>query len=193
MRLMRFRLLVLMIAANFAVAGLVTGEAHACSCAGIPSPEEGLRNSDAVFWGEVVDIGSLNVKDQEATTASGPFLDPVTFNVKESWKGVSEESATVYGQGDEVSCGLNFEKGESYLIYAGRPDGQEDRALETNLCSATTPFSDTESAVRALGPPDDDLPDTGGPGLQTALATLAVLVFAVLFVAAIRRPERRGS
>ena len=43
----------------------------------------------------------------------GAPLAPVTFDVKGACKGVSRESVAVHGQGPGVSCGLDFERGET--------------------------------------------------------------------------------
>lgn len=89
-----------------------------------------------------------------------PFLNPVTFDVKEAWKGVSGESAVVHGQGPSPSCGLDFEKGETYLVFAGHVGEGEDRALQTDSCGNTSPAS-VETARNILGPPPESLPETG--------------------------------
>lgn len=176
-RLTRFRLLVLMVAANFVVAGsLVAGEAYACSCALISTPEEELEYSAAVFSGTVT-----KVKEGRSR------LGRATFDVKESWKGVSGESVSVYGHGDGIFCGLNYDEGKSYLVYAERR-GKDD--LKAAQCTSTKLLSKASEDLRALGPPESELPETGGPDLQTALATLGFLGFAALFAVAVRRGLR---
>ena len=139
------------------------GEAYACSCAGRSLTSEGaLRESDAVFSGEVVDIGRLPLPEEGITTLQMPGLNPVTFDVKESWKGVSGGSAVVHGQGPAPSCGLDFERGETYLVFAGRVGEGADGALQTDYCGNTLPASE-ETARNILGPPPTgSLPETGG-------------------------------
>ena len=77
----RVGVLIVALAANLALAStLQVREARACSCAGGFSVREELRNSDAVFWGEVV-----GVEEQGFTSRSAPpLLGPVTFDVKKS-------------------------------------------------------------------------------------------------------------
>src|SRR5438093_9468521 len=57
-----------------------------------------------------------------------------TFAVQTSWKGVTTTEVTVitgYGRGD---CGVVFDMGQQYVIYAfGRRDG----GLGTNICTRT--------------------------------------------------------
>ncbi|MBA3425334.1 MAG: hypothetical protein H0U04_12535 [Rubrobacter sp.] len=178
---------------------LNTGVAHACSCAGVPSAEEGLRTSDAVFWGE-----ATNVEGQDLSPDSNPdlgpvaFLGPVTFKVKEYWKGDVPESVVVLGQGMGASCGLDFDKGKSYLVFAYRSGDTGDAPLGTDLCSATGPLTDVEAAPRVLGPPINQLPDTGGPEPAQAPASRAVAAVASVALIALagalilRQRLRRG-
>ena len=133
-------------------------EAYACSCAGVPTAEEQLRSSDAVFWGEAV-----SVEERGFASSAPPFLGPVVFDVKESWKGVSDERVVVHGQGMEASCGLDFDRGETYLVFAYYVGKGGDGPLGTDLCTATGALPDAKAAPAALGPPTDELPETGGP------------------------------
>ncbi|MDQ4127276.1 MAG: hypothetical protein M3151_04905 [Actinomycetota bacterium] len=164
---------------NLVLAGtLQVREARACSCAGTPSVKEGLRSSDAVFWGEAV-----SVEEQGLASSAPPFQNPVTFEVRESWKGVSQERVIVHGQGPEASCGLDFDEGKSYLVFAYHAGKGEGGPLETDLCTATSPLSGVEAAPRALGSPTDQLPDTGGPDAGSfggGLTAAAVILFASL-------------
>ena len=173
-------LLILALLGNLVLAaGPYAGGAHACSCDVTGSTEEALRRATAVFSGEVKEIGEL---PQEGEGLTSP-LAPVTFDVKAAWKGVSGESVVVHGQGPGVSCGLDFERGETYLVFAGGTGRGGDGPLETGLCSATRQTSE-ETARNMLGPPPETLPETGGVsperakrGIETTrVATTAALV-----------------
>ena len=142
-------LLILALLGNLVLAaGPYAAGAHACSCAGTGSTEEALRRATAVFSGEVREIGDLPQEGEGLT----PSLAPVTFDVKAAWKGVSGESVVVHGQGPGPSCGLDFERGETYLVFAGGTGRGGDGPLETGLCSATRQTSE-ETARNMLGPP----------------------------------------
>ena len=190
MRLTRTRLgfLIFALAVNLLLAGTSNlRNAHACSCASVPL-EEYLRTSDAVFSGEVVGIDA-----NDLSRGPWPQLGKVTFNVSDVWKGVSEEPVAVYGQGPEASCGIDFEKGESYLVYAYRSN--EDGPLETDLCNATKPLAAAERDLGVLGPPGTSLPGTGGYifspiGASATIATAFVLLALVLVAWRLRRGER---
>lgn len=164
-------------------ATLAVKPAHACSCAGTGDAEEELRRSDAVFSGEVVEVGELSTAGQGPMDPGMPFLAPVTFDVKGAWKGVTGDSVVVHGQGPGVSCGLNFEPGETYLVFAGGSGEDGGGKLQTDLCSATRLASE-ETARNMFGPPMDSLPETGGVSSegtadsvgQTRIAAIAALV-----------------
>ncbi len=153
--------------------------AHACSCARTSSVEEEFRASDAVFSGEMVRDG---IEDPEPE--DGAMFGGIGFRVDEAWKGVSGESAVVYGQSTayygeleaddivtESSCAYPFEKGENYLVYANR---YED-GFRVESCSGTAPLDDAGEDLRALGAPADRLTETGGLPLASVLGTVTAL------------------
>ena len=188
----RFRLgfLMLALAANLVLLGGVGARsADACSCGGGATLEEQIRWSDAVFSGEVESID----RDQR-TPGAGPPLGRVTFDAKEVWKGGPGESFEVYGYGDGVMCGIEFERGESYLVYAYRSGRGGDGPLETDLCAPTKPLENADDDLLVLGPPEVPIPDTGGYVFSPAAATAvfaALLLSGGLLVA--RRKRRYGS
>ncbi len=122
----------------------------------------------------------------------GPPLGRVTFDVKRAWKAVREESAVVYGYGDDVSCGIEFEKGESYLVYAYRSNGNEDGPLETSFCDPTKPLEYADGDLWVLGPTSAPMPDTGGSGLSPAAGAAAIVVVFALLALAAGIVARRG-
>jgi len=183
-------LLACVLASNLALAADPGARsAHACSCAGGASLEEELESSDAVFAGAVTEI-----EREDHAPGVGPPLGRVTFDVNESWKGVTEGTASVYGQGDEVSCGLDFDPGERYLVYAYRTGDH----LETSFCEATKPLAEAREDLRLLGSPSSTLPDTGGPepaqvpASRAAVAVASVALIALAGALILRQRLRRG-
>lgn len=156
-RRMRAGFIFLAVVANLSLAILAAGPAYACSCVDVPL-ENDIRKSDAVFSGEVRSI------DEEAAAGGGGMAAPgrITFAVEDSWKGVATESVDVYGQGDGVNCYNSFEEGGSYLVYASRPQGAQDASLKNVACGETKPLAGAAPDLRLLGPPVDELPETGG-------------------------------
>lgn len=188
----RAGLLAVALVVNVFVAGTFGARsAHACTCA-IVSLERQIKMSDAVFSGEVVSVES----DKLAPDVRPPSLGRVTFDVKEAWKGISGGSAAVYGQGPGASCGINFDEGRSYLVYAYRSNGES--SLQTDSCTATKPLENADADLRVLGTPEDPLPDTGGYGISSSEgATILAAASALLVLAGTlarreirRRPDR---
>jgi len=106
------------------------------------------------------------------------------------------------GRAPGASCGLDFERGETHLDFAGGAGRDADGPLETGLCSATRLASE-ETARNMLGPPTNSLPETGGVSTERAerkmestrrvatTAVLALLAAGALFAGgAMRGPER---
>ena len=97
------------------------GAALACSCA----PRGPLANTyaaaDAVFSGEVL----------EGRWEGRRFM--AKFRVNGAWKGVSGSTAAVETGSFVAGCGVRFEPGKSYLVYAQRAAG----GLATNVCLGT--------------------------------------------------------
>ncbi|QIN84165.1 hypothetical protein GBA63_17060 [Rubrobacter tropicus] len=162
---MRAGSLLLALAMVLPLTALGARPAYACSCALSESTEEAFRSSDAVFAGEVVKIGELPMEREGTTTLMMPYLAPVTFDVKGAWKGVADDPVVVHGQGPGASCGLDFERGETYLVFAGGAGEGGGGMLQTGLCSATRQAS-VETARNMFGPPSTGLPETGGPTLS---------------------------
>lgn len=181
----RVRLLILFVAVSAVLSATVNMRAaYACSCAGIGGPEKELKSSDAVFTGEV-----SSVEADETAPGSGLPIGKVVFDLEDSWKGDLRDSVAVYGQGSGISCGLNFDEGKSYLVFAYRSGGD---ALETDLCTSTQPLEKADSELRALGPPDGELPDTGGPDLSRLALFAAFGVLALAVSAAVISARKRA-
>lgn len=103
---------------------LFNSAVYPCDCT-ITEPSEKLREAEAVFVGQVVEIGS-NDKSGWATVS-------IKFKVERYWKGIKEQFVTVASApGICCTCGLPVKIGEKFLIYAYENNGQ----LETSLCTS---------------------------------------------------------
>lgn len=107
----------------------------------------------------------------------------------------------VHGQSPGASCGLGFERGEAYLVFAGGAGRDAGGPLETGLCRTARLVSE-ETARNMLGPPTNSLPETGDGSPECAerklestcrgatTAALALLAAGALFAGrAMRGPE----
>ena len=179
---------------------LIPDCAFACSCAIVGSQKEmvesGLSSSDAVFSGEVVDFekspSDTTMMEGTMFTIMSPRPATATLRVSDVWKGPERETLEVSTSSQETACGVPFEEGREYLVYAYGEQG-----LETDICSQTRPLSEagTDLAVLANSekPKDDSndeaLSDTSGGVSAGAMAGLAglALASAVLVVARLVR------
>ncbi|WP_442599893.1 hypothetical protein [Neobacillus sp. D3-1R] len=126
----------------------------ACSCAKPLGVKEEFERSKAVFYGKVMEIKDQKVND-------GYIVKKVLFEVKTTWKGVSEsQMIIVTGQGGG-DCGVKFTQGEEYLIFANDSSiyGDTDY-LSTGICDLTNEYHDANKDLLLLGegmPPTQDV------------------------------------
>ncbi len=122
--------------ATFSIITLLTIRGvSACSCLPPSPPEEAFMESDAVFTGVVSDIDSNELGFDVTFTVSGSY---------------GEESLTneiiVSTAKDSAACGISFEDGEEYLVYATQDEGE----YSANLCSRTTQITSANEDITAL-------------------------------------------
>jgi hypothetical protein len=95
----------------------------ACSCAAPPPPKKALEAAAAVCLAEVVKV------EEEGQSRM------VTLKVEKWWKGGDTTELVVSTAKSGAACGYGFQKGQRYLVYAGRSD--KDKPLHVSLCSRT--------------------------------------------------------
>ena len=107
----------------------------------------------------------------------------------------------VHGEGPGASCGIDFDRGETYLVFAYHSREAGDGPLQTDLCGATEQV-DAETARQMLGPPPTTLPETGGVSSERAgrwpdetYAVAAAIIVAALAAGALfwRRAARNRT
>lgn len=111
--------------------------AHACSCMEMDVPTAFAR-ADAVFEGRVASI---------ERTSDGVGAVRVTFDVVQQWKGIDHEHVVVETAADSAACGVAFEEGTSWLVYAQDVEG----VLHTGLCSRTKRIEEADEDRAELG------------------------------------------
>ena len=75
-----------------------------------------------------------------------------TFRVEESWKGPRPRVLTVVDYDADTSCGREYDRGSSYLVYADRDRGEGKRSqLRTYSCSRVRPKEQAAADLRVLG------------------------------------------
>ena len=118
-----------------------------CSCVGPGTPQSAVESATAVFTGTVVSVRETT----QSTEHERWPVRVVRFRVDGAWKGVNAPEVTVLtgmGGGD---CGLDFDRGLRYLVYAY---GGAGRKLSTGLCTRTAPAARAGEDLRALGDPE---------------------------------------
>ena len=144
---------------------LVSPRSFACSCAAFPADE---AEAAAIAYGraDVVFVGIV-------TSVKKRFQMPLpvrdaTFDVSQSWKGVSEFDGTVVRSAiGEIACGFKFRKGSRYLVFANWvPD---HGVLWTNMCELTREESKAGTLIKELDginprtePNSEDIDETPG-------------------------------
>ena len=133
------------IALGVLVAVVPAQPAWACKCAQRPEAQL-FKAADVVFTGRV---RTVHGTDPSSEVRALLRVDKVR-------KGRVAGLAVVSTSGSSASCGVYFERGDRYLVYAHR----EGRRLTTNLCAGTARIDDGEPCPRA----DDSLRDGNAVG-----------------------------
>ena len=107
----------------------------ACSCAPV-TPKEAFDASACVFDGVV--IGSTEIGEfREGKMRLGSTVQ-YTFEVSKIWKGEVADTLRILTSKYPESCGVRFNVGDRYIVYAYRPN----ISLFTSLCSGNMPMND---------------------------------------------------
>ena len=123
------------------VASLSSTPVVACTCTSLPTFEEAVQNSDAIFLGTVVGIDPVDI-------GGFSYLSAVMIS-SSWWKGELAGSVRVLTEPDPSVCGFPFEVGHEYLVYAVLDHGD----LWAGLCWRTHETWPGDPDVAALGPP----------------------------------------
>lgn len=173
--------------------------AFACSCVPPGTPAEELTQSDAVFQGRVVSVQTPNKPIE-----SSADVTTITFETSKAWKGQITPTLTLTTPGSSASCGVTFEQGQEYVVYAHLNEGK----LTTNLCSRTNTVANAAEDIAALGTgqapmlysqapaqlPATGAADNNGMLSSTLLAILGILaVVAGVLVSVISQTRRVGK
>lgn len=155
--------------------------AWACSCEPPAPPETAEAEADAVFAGEVTEIGGRGGATHVARLA-----------VTEVFTGEVGEEAEVLTPQDSAACGYPFEVGREELVYAVVDD---EGRMQTNLCDRTAPVADADEDLAVLGegtaPGSVDRGDTSPPWLVPLVAAVLLLTAAAVAARWSQRRARR--
>jgi len=113
----------------------------ACSCVGFTTLEA-KDHADEVFRGTVTEVKKPWLSNNSGDQAK------ITLQVDEVWKGEAEQVILVYSSLFDASCGVEFEVGKTFLVFAKYSDGW----LKTSMCSGTKEVSYAGQELKDLGP-----------------------------------------
>jgi hypothetical protein len=117
---------------------LLSDTTFACDCWGRSLPCEAYWRVDAVFIGTVKEVSRIELEEDSGGSKSKYEHLVYQFTVNQSFRGVTTpEIGVIVGM---TSCGIGFEVGQQYLVYAYRHDIKKEM-LSTNKCSRTRPIN----------------------------------------------------
>jgi 5-hydroxyisourate hydrolase-like protein (transthyretin family) len=123
--------------------------ARACSCVRTEKPTIEFRKTSVVFVGTVKSVTSVN--SQKLGDEFNFNNLRTTFSVDEALKGVKGKEIDIYtsspGGG---SCGIEFQEGEQYLVYAYDGGSEEKKYFSTSVCSRTRPAEGKDDEIAVL-------------------------------------------
>jgi hypothetical protein len=136
--------------------------AYSCTCSSVSHHKE-FRQSDTIFAGQVIDIAEdksfvppkLNdsklppeslARLQKIVDSQKRYL--VKFEIEQKFKGVKGQEITLYTIQSESPCsGIEFVKGEKYLIYGSR---DKNGYSDNGLCSRTQKLDKADKEFKEL-------------------------------------------
>lgn len=167
--------------------------APVAGCGNPPSsPDTYFNEAEAVFAGKatfVVDFWELNLSyvrlDPRTWSSLFQPVSYTSFDVQNSWKGVSTTSVIVKTH----PCIASFQAGSSYLVYADR-EGDTYSVNNDYYYSGTKPYANAASDLAylsalptlSLSPP---------ASISTLVTSVSAVLFLVIAITGIRIAHRR--
>lgn len=108
----------------------------ACDCKPLESPEAAYAAADLVFVGKVINA--------ETNWISGGYK--YIFLTERTWK-MSADTVVYLKTPLEQDCGVVFEKGKSYLVYATK----KFTAKQTDVCAGSKLLEEATADLQLLG------------------------------------------
>ena len=144
---------------------LASRPALACTCRATPAPQDAVIRANAVFVGRVLSRAALHpvgiglmgpgaersglTREPQADTAWGFAQLRVTLLVSRAWKGLAQDTITVFTGSGGGDCGYPFYVDGVYLVYASRLPQHSD--LYAGICDRTRVLADAAGDLAALG------------------------------------------
>ena len=110
--------ILLLLAVVMVSTALAAPPCWACSCLPNDTKAKKAKRADVVFTGTVVSI-----TDTDPSEVTAPFK--VGFEVAKVYKGYPRETTNVYTAKQGSMCGMTFEVGEKYTVFALVQNGEK--------------------------------------------------------------------
>lgn len=128
----------------------------ACSCAPPENVAQAIEDAAVVFAGRITKVESVGQGFQQKKRA--------TFAVESAWKGPDvRQEVQILTNRHSASCGLGFQVGQAWVIYAYQRPDSVGGGLGSNLCTRSRKLGDDQAKDEheriELGPPILDFPD----------------------------------
>jgi hypothetical protein len=128
----------------------------ACSCAPPESVSKAIEQASAVFAGRITRLEQVGEGFLQKKKA--------TFAVEMAWKGADiRREVEVLTNLHSASCGLGFQVGQAWVIYAHQRPDRVGGGLGSNLCTRSRKLGDDQAKDEheriELGPPTVNFPD----------------------------------
>jgi hypothetical protein len=158
----------------------------ACDCTSM-APGEAARASQIAFTGTVTNIAEAAPEERFEGGPTTLF----DFAVDGVAKGeVASDSLSLWAGGDGAACGISFNLGERWLIFAS----VAEIGLSTHLCAGNVQLGPDEvPPLPVSAPPVHGTEASSGPPVGVLLAAAVLLAAVALAVFLFWRAERRPS
>lgn len=120
-------------------------KAYACEVTSLPSIEQAVSDSSAIFSGTVREFRTISV------SSGMQDMRAALFEVDTYWKVPADEDfkeLVVFTAIDHGACGFDFEEEKSYLVYAWSRDND---SLYTSIGTRTMPIESAQDDLAKLG------------------------------------------
>lgn len=137
---------IILIASSMVIPTAVLREVYACEVSSLPSIEQSINDSSAIFSGTVAEFRII------AISSGMQDMRAALFEVDRYWKSPSDadlyREVVVFTAIDHGACGFDFEKDTDYLVYTSSRD---NGTLYTSIGTRTMPLESAEEDLTVLG------------------------------------------
>jgi hypothetical protein len=156
--------------------GFPSSSAEACTCGRQVTLREAWEWSDLAFLGTAISCEAPGFRKyvigaDTTEIVSGGDMVRWEFKLDRVWKGPRGETITVYSRRDSAACGIPFEIGKKYIVFANYrgefslmgpslwPDSTSFPVPVAGLCGGTREHDGSGADLTELHPPLAEYPE----------------------------------